>query len=512
MLGYQFLLEVNALDESNNSVWLYFCCLPGFTGGGHTWQPRIIDPGMQSHSLFSGDKITGSSSVSTGDIILGNFPPTPDGTGPTDALKGYTFYGRPVIMKIGLVTDAYASFTTLYTNIITTPAFTWDTITLSLKGRQEELNKKFDTGKFTGTGTGVNGTANLEDVDMPCLLGRAFDFTPVFCGTGGQQVYAVSPLTGISVGEFGSDFHVYEGMYELLFNGVVSDVTLAEPPKGTYSASTSGYIRIGHTPSKRITCSGAQYGMALSATPTNILTSVLTWGGFSSMISSSNWNTFNTADHNERGMYITSQTSISAIMDFILKPLGYWYYDTNGLILLGNLVDPSTMTSSYTVTGITNVNKFLCKKSSDTEGGIPASRVIINYGKNYTIQNESELSYEATDDLKTRVKEEWLKSKSTTAVLSHPQAQDLIIDTALTLVPAAMLSTMYDLHTVKRDVVEVTLFGITPALFYNICFLHLALCITVDFDGRLGYTTKKMLAIGFVLNLVDESATLTLWG
>ena len=147
MLNYQFLLEIDALDASNDPVTLYFCCAPGFSSSGKSWNPNIVDPGLMQVDLFSNGKTNGASTYSFGEIVLGNFKNTETLYGPIDWFKSFQFFGRPVRMFVGLASANYddGGFTLAYTAIIDNISTEWDTFALSLHGRQAELDIPINT-------------------------------------------------------------------------------------------------------------------------------------------------------------------------------------------------------------------------------------------------------------------------------------------------------------------------------------------------------------------------------
>lgn len=512
MNGYQFLLEVDALYQNTVVTTLRFCCQPGYTGGGYTWLPRIINPGLLKISLFSGGKTTGASSYSFGEIVLGNFKQFSDSVGPIDFIKDYNFYGRTVKMYYGPMNASFPSgFTQGFTAVVAGQSHNWETISLSLRGQQAELDVPVSTVKFAGTNAlpnGREGTIDLRGKDKPVLLGRSFNFEPSQCNSA-KLIYAVSPLTGISVDEFGSEFHVYDEGVELYYSGKVADIEAVQPPPGQYSASLDGYIRLGSTPAGQVTCSGCSKGDSLTSHPANLVTKVLTLLGKSSLINTASFTAYATKDKAERGLVATGKNA-STVIDEILAPLGYWYYNATGNLVLGFLEDPSTLTPVYTLTTLpasVNIASFACRKAADTKDGIPASSVTMTYQKNYTIQAQPAGS--VSTDRRQKIALPYSTNAANSILPIHPLSSPFSIDTALSNSNPTFANKVRDLYTDDRELVDVS---ITQNHFLETVGLLPGNCVALDLQGRFGYSGKHMIIVGATIDYAKELTQLTLWG
>ena len=518
MLNYQFLLEIDALDASNDPVTLYFCCAPGFSSSGKSWNPNIVDPGLMQVDLFSNGKTNGASTYSFGEIVLGNFKNTETLYGPIDWFKSFQFFGRPVRMFVGLASANYddGGFTLAYTAIIDNISTEWDTFALSLHGRQAELDIPINTAMFLGNNTppnGIEGDAALKDKLKPVLVGRALNFSPVLCNAS-KLIYACSIQTGLSADEMGSDLHVYDKGVEIACSGVVSLSTLQStaPPVGQYSVTTDGYIRLGSSPAGTVTVSGAATGYALTSHPAILINAILTAAGFNSgdardMLDTNSFNAYAT-DRWERGLFIGSSTNISDVIDSLLAPLGYWYFDASGVARFGIMSDPAGKTPVYSLHSDTNISVFSVAKSQDTAGGIPAKSVGITHGINYTVMTDAAGSVSADRML-------WLKNAYLTAVKAstntiHPLSENLVIGSCIIDETAAALSMLHDLYTVEREIITIEVLN-TPEEFNTARVLNPGDIVSVDLKGRFYYSGKPTVLIGKTVNYVNQTVTLRLW-
>ena len=506
MIGYQFLLEILALNNVGVETVVRYCCAPGYTGGGVAWIPGIVDPGLYQVSLFSANRTQGASSYSYGEIIISNQKNAADPTGPADYLTAYKFNGRPVTMYIGLADAEFpAGFTKAYTAIIESINYDTETVSLTLRGRQAELDSIFDGGVFSGDNilpAGLEGVAtDLKDHPKPVVIGRVNNITPVLCNTA-KLIYAVSPSTGISIAQFGSNIHVYDNGVELYCSGRAVDIEIDVPPAGQFTASDNGYIRLGSTPTGVVTCDVAQDHYALTSTPTALAKYLLTQSGHAQMIAYNSF--YDLHDRNERGLFFTTG-KISALLDQLVSPGGYYYFDRDGYVIFGTLADPATLSPVFTANGATNIVSFQRRAASDTAGGVAPSKITMKYGRNYTVQANPP---QATVERIAWLASEW-RSLSALNPAPQPSSAETVIETCMNSVPTAQLDLLADLYLVDREIIEVE---IIEDEFLAASALYPGACVSLDLAGRFGYAGKHMILVGTLTNYVEERVTLTLWG
>jgi hypothetical protein len=306
-------------------------------------------------------------------------------------------------------------------------------------------------------------------------------------------IYAVSPLTGVSVGELNSGLHVYDSGVELYCEGRTADVETAAPSPGCYLASDNGYIVLGSTPAGTVTCSAAGHGMALVSSPANLITQVLTLAGKSSLINAASFATHAAADRHEAGLYLADKTNLSTIIDQLLAPCSYWYFNHSGELLLGQMTDPAGLTSVYTADSQTNVKSWNQRKSLDTKGGVPASKVTLKYAHNYTVQTR-----------RAWLAEEWRTSAADTAAVIHPASEELLLDTART----ELLPTVTGLYTIPRQLIDIE---IIPSAFLAASVILPGQCVTLNLHGRFGFSGDKTIVVGILIDYIRETVRLTLW-
>ena len=505
MTGYQFLLEINAYNTTNQTEEvLRYSCAPGYTGGGYTWLPYIVDPGLFQVTLFSGGKTSGGSTYSYGEIILGNAKASPSVlSGPIDALKDYVFAGRTVKMYYGLQGALFPSgFTCSYVATMSDATIGWDTVSLSLKGYQALLDRIISYDTFAGDGSPLEGSSELRDKLKPILLGRAKNFSPVLVNAA-LLIYAISPLSGASIGQFNSGIHVYDSGVELYRQGRSTAILTDVPQAGSYLVSDDGYLRLGSSPKGVITCSAVQHDLGLKATPPAIIEWIFTKLFISvPTINAASLTALYLADKKEAGLYLSAKATVSQIIDQLLAPTGYWYFNHAGEVVFGQLVDPSGITPVYYASSDTNIASWSRAKTQDTTNGIPAKTVTVRHEFNYTVITQPlpataviDMGWLATD---------WKATLADTATKVHPNSEEMIIDTAR----GSLVPSLIGLYTVPRELITIT---IIRSDFLAAAAVLPGQCVSVDLKGRFNCSGKRMLVVGILINYVAESVQLTLW-
>jgi hypothetical protein len=516
MIGYQFLLEIDALDGVGAAVTLRFCCQPGYSGGGFTWSPFIVDPGLYQVDLFSGGKTTGPSSNSYGEIILGNFKNVSDATGPTDFLKPYQFYGRAIRMFWGLQGAAFPSgFTQGYSAIIETPTFSWDTITLPLRGPQKLLEQPLDPSwKFDGNNLlpdGFEGGAESAGKQKPYLLGRGFNLTP-HCVNTSKLIYTVSPIYGIGVTDFNSDLHVYDNGVELFMEPLTGAIDVSAPLPGQFTSDGS-YIRLGSSPQGQLTVSAVMRGQGMTSNAGMLVKSFMDSiaPGFTSAATYTDLADYSAFEKYERGIYVTDENTTKAqVIDQMLTPLGWYYFDNTGMMRIGRMAEPETLLSIYTLDSRVNIATINFRPTEDTTGGVPANTITMKYGRNYTPQPATQLAGSVTTDRKAILAAEWKSNTDPGVNSSNPLKDEMIFETSFTGPAPTVLNTLKTLYQVQREIAEIQIINseFIPAL----TTITPGCCMTLVLAGRFGYVAKKMIVIGITVSFVDRTVSVRLWG
>lgn len=479
---------------------------------------RVIDPGLMKFTMFSGSKTFGASTYSFGEVILSN-----NDKG-LDPLKSYAFDGREIRLLEGALGAAFPSgYATIYTATIDSVTWGWDKVTFSIKGKQASMDTPVPCGIFQGNNVlpaGVEGGESLEGKYKPFLLGRCYNITPTLCNTS-KLIYAVSPATGIACTYMGSMFAVYDGGVELTYEGTYSsqaDMEANAPAPGKYRVwEEGGYFRLGSSAAGTITCDAASYGRSVTARPGNLIADLLTISSHS--YDAASVAALTSAFRGECGVFCPSGETVSATMDKICSACGaYWYPNQYGIIHVGQLVDPATLTADYSIsTRGTAIHAAEVQKAQDTAGGIPAYCVTLKRSKNWTVQTDV---FAAVSD----ARKEWLAEEyrltqvsNATVLNAHPKSEEMQIETCLTQGNAAEATRRAGLYSVPRNLVELTLsmdaFGSTANIRPGLCIsLSLEDIAVPGTTHRYAFVDKKMLLIGYTINRVTERISATLWG
>lgn len=516
MKFYQFLIEIDAFDGATVET-LLICGKPQF---GPEWIPAIKDPGLIRSEMFSNNKTFGKSTYSYGEIILNNIPNHAIGEtgGPLDYLRDYNFDGRAIRVYQGDMGYSREDFDLIISATIESVSFNWEEISFTLRSPQVEFDIPLNGGTFLGNNAlplGVEGSeGDLKGKPKPVLLGRVYNASPVLCNTS-KLIYAVSPATGIACTSVGAEFHVYDKGVLLNYGGTYTDQIDMEtnaPLPGHYMVwELGGYFRLGSTPAGNITFDGASYGRSVTAKTSNLIRDALSINGLSGMVEDVSFESLAQAAPFESGIYITNNENLSDVIDRLCSAAGaFWYFDVNRKVVLGQFVDPSTMLPDFSLSTNSIIEKFKREKIKDTPGGMPVHTLRFYHSQNYTIQTDPAES--VSQSRRAWLKEKWLTETVTdeSIKISHPLSGELDIETSLASPDLQEAIRRFNLYSVDRDLV--TLDGILLETFGSVRTLHPGLCFQLDLNGRFGYSPKNMILIGFTVNHVSETVSLSLWG
>jgi hypothetical protein len=192
-----------------------------------------------------------------------------------------------------------------------------------------------------------------------------------------------------------------------------------------YSGSEGTYIRLGSVPAGTFTCDAEttekRAGGLLQAIAEDA-------GIILSEISTADVALLNTVPY-ECGTYVTEETTGIAEMSVIASAVGaYFSFDRLGILRMNRLVLPST--SVFTIYP-DQVMELSLVSTADTDEGIPAWSVTIEYAKNYTVQTD--LDDTAATSRAAFAAQEFRKARaenSTTHTL-YPNAPEVTITSSL---------------------------------------------------------------------------------
>lgn len=360
----------------------------GVVYGGNYYEPRLKQPGNFSQNTFSSGTTRGASQTGYGEIILLN----PDGG--LDAMTTYGFDGRKVVLRKIIAGVA----TILMSCSMEQPTPSWDEVPIRIKDKQQVFNVAIQPTKYLGNNVlpdGVEGTDDIKGQPKPLLYGYGYNISPV-CVNTARLIYQVSDSALLSItavrdrGVPLTAGTAYTTAAEMQAN---------PPTPGTYRVYLAGgMFRLGSLPSGAITCDATEGSTAASRSAAQIANRIALRVITAGEIDSADITALDTANNAEVGTYISTETTISSVLDSIIGSIGGWYgFDSVGVLNMGRIEAPAAgPIATLTEAEIIEIQR---NATNDQGRGVPPYKVNLNYNKNHTIQPAGTLAGSAANEL-----------------------------------------------------------------------------------------------------------------
>lgn len=505
----EYVVTISALHISTlqDKVFYFsgglgFTSSPSSTPSNTFFDPRLNRPYEARRDLF--DKLTTYGAINTGigELSLNNTD------GGLDSLcTDYAINGREV--KIYVAEASSNNFPNDYTLVCKAVANLAQSssteVRVSLSDKMKSLEKPLLNSKYLGNNLLPSGTEgaeeDLKDRRKPRVYGRVQNITPYFVNTA-RLIYQISdkPCSVTTVYSRGIPW-----LSDINFASFsdLNDDTL-EPDQGkfrVYSGTEGTYIRLGSIPAGTLTCD-AQTSETRAA---ELIKTILADAGISDIsltdIASMNAHAY------PCGVYVTEETTgLQVINDFCMAIGAYCSFDRHGVFRLGRLELPST--PSFTLYE-DQFMSFELISTSDTDLGIPAKSLTIEYSKNYTTQTD--LGDTAASDRSSFAKLEYRKAVATSSVaeMLYANSPEITLQTCLLSQQDALFESNRRIALLQhRRAYNITV-SITPDMFNRI---DIGGNVNIIYS-RFGLNNGKSLrCIGITYNFFLHEIVLRLWG
>ena len=445
------------------------------------YEARIVEPISFQRSMFRSGKIGGLSTTNFGTLVLGN------ADAGLDALAGYAFDGRTVVVKIGSDTDAYSAFTTIFTGTSDSIEFDDTKISVRLKDKQLLFEAPVQGTLYAGSG-GTEGGDDLKGKPKPLTFGKISNITPV-------RVDVANAI-----------YQVHDGQIEAI-DAVYEDGVVVDP--ADYTADlTNGRFTLDSVSTGTITADiqGAKPSGSYKSTADQIIRLLVTaYGGLTDPgdLDTSSFTALNTANSNVVGVFIDKSTKMQTVLDTIANSVGAFYgFKRDGTFQVGRVEAPAVSAdASFTAVEIIELTREAT--------AIPPYRTVVSHTKNFTVQSSDRLSASTTDARRTFVENQFRTETSTDASVQtkHPEAPTLEVATLLTTAAnaATEASRLQTLFGADRDFYKVKL-KTQPFT------LELNDTVEITF-ARYNLTSgKKFRVISLIEDAANNEIDLELWG
>ncbi len=515
MYAPEYLVEIDAYTGSGVETLRYsmsgYRTKPSDTPASTLYPAVVADPGTIRRALWGDGKTMGLGQISYGAIELINVD------GALDALLGYGFDGRKVrVLRLANARAAYSTATVVFRGTVehVDSDAARDRLRLRLYDRRLELDKPVQTNRYGGTTTAggiadhlADGTADMKDRPKPFVCGKVFNISPL-------TVNPFDLIYQVHDGEV-SAITVYDGRVALTLTQDYATVALLQAatiPPGKYGTCLAeALFRLGVATWFTLTADVTQGATAADRTTSACVEAVLTKMGLtgSDNIDATSFSDFATLCDQEVGIYLDGdQTGSEAIGRLLASVGGYLVPSATGPFQVGR--GPDIGSSTWELDENTIVGDIGIVANPDTENGLPAWRIILRYGRNYTVQTGEMVCPGTTAALKSFAETEYreVKADDSAVKTKHLLAPELTIDTLLTDATEAgdEIDRRADLYGVARDVLTL------PVALSDADDMTLGSTGTLTLD-RFGWGSGKLFTvIEREDRLADGQAVLTLWG
>lgn len=514
-----YLLEIGAHDGTelktlrvSNGNFGGYVTGPNDNPADTLYPSGIIEPGYISRHLFAEGRTMGPSEVGYGDIIIANT------SGMFDDWLNYGFDGRSVVLKrMGNARMAFAGAQTLLrataTRLDTSDAY--KTLRLRLYDRRLELDKPLQQNRYAGTtlsaGATAEGTADMKGRPKPLVYGKALN-VPAVPVNPFNLIYQVSDGAVSSIA-------AYDGGAPLSNAGDFANLSAlagATVLAGRYATCLSlGLFRLGGTPAKVVTADVVEGSTLALRNAGAIATRIMTRMGLTGTanINAASFTALSSAAPAELGIFINDDRTAKAVLSDVLGSVGAWLVPSVlGVFEVGRLSAPGTP--------VLELGKFDIHTDGDgsigivanpdTDGGLPAFRVNLTYGRNWQVQDDAGLAQcvSAAQRAFLALDRRTVKAENLSLLTKHPLAPELTVDTLIVSEAdaATEAARLLTLHGTRRDLVR------GSARRGDVVSAPLNETISIKLN-RLGYQAGRALrVIGRREDPANERVDLWLWG
>ena len=467
-----YLLDLPVrLPESATDI-LRFC-----TGAGYTtkptddppnvfYEPRLVQPGLLTQSMFSEGCTSGSSSGGWGEIVLSNT------TGDLDYLIDCGLDGVAPVVRCGYADKPLSTFAPNMPGTVEQPEVTLEQVVVRIKDRTVELRVPVQQETYAGNNVlpeGLEGTADLKDKYKPLLSGKCNNCTPVLVNSS-KLIYQISSgLCGIP------------GVYD---NGVpltaaadystLEDLLATAPAAGCYSvfsSVTGTYFRLGSSPAGLITSDGIE--TAINTAGQIIKRRVSAVLGEDQIVAQSIIDMDRVAPYVVGFFASTDAVNVSDLLDNICGDVGGWWgFDLDNHFWAKQLTSPVAAQALLNLSDL-EIETFERLATADSDKGLPVYRVNVDFSRNWTVQTtglagsvqayqqiyDTDDSEQLTAERRALLGMEYIRTKQEDlSVLDfHPLAAEITLKTTLDQLADANTEAIrvLNLRKVRRDRIKV---------------------------------------------------------
>ncbi len=383
-----------------------------------------------------------SSGADAGQIVLSNLPDNIASAGPLDALAEWAWQRRKA--SLYWVTDTWAGRTLIATGMMEQPVAPLSagssvdsTLVFPLRDPRSLLDVPLQPTKFAGSNVGaagVEGASDLKGRPKPILYGLVSNIPGVRVNAS-QLIWQIADKA-VSVlcardGGVAITLGIVRGSLASLQSNNTTDGRY-----DTYSGAEGTFVKFGSTPLRSVTFD-AQEGANSAARTHAQIWSRMRQERCGTPAGGAGFNTasitaVDALDAQEVGFWWSDEmTKLDAVNEILTSLSGFELQEFTGLWKINRLVAPSgTNVLDFVVLGpgtrLTStaraIDGLVRVRPSGSKNGAPPYRVNVQWGRNYTVMQESDFFGAAVQRLRDKFSTEWRVETATNSAIWDPVA------------------------------------------------------------------------------------------
>ena len=363
-----------------------YATLPTDTPANTFIMPRLKQPVDIARNITRPGAAFGRATISFGDLVILN------GDGALDGWLEYGFDGQTLVLYRGIQGSVIPSAWTPYTLTMSHAEFGADTITISVRDRQFELDQPLQSTKYAGDNAlpgGLEGVAaDLKGKVKPAGFGEPFNIAPPIVNTA-RLIYqarhgALAEIVAVyDMGVALTEETAYTSEAELLDDSL-------QPSAGAYKVYLAGgYIRLGSKSIGVVTAQVRQGATAADRTAAQIFVQLLARAGLdSSDYEAGDITALDAANPAVLGFWTDGDATIGDVATRVAKSVGAWWgVDRAGKFRIKRLVIAQPNNGARTFTADHLLRPLARQAANDDR--VPVKRLVLRYRENHTIQSAS---------------------------------------------------------------------------------------------------------------------------
>ena len=413
---------------------------------------RLKTPLLSRRDMF--DKLTTYGAISAGG---GEITAVNDG-GLDELVTDYATNGREVSMWVAkkYSKNFPADYSLIYRGTIKLITSTFDTLKIQISDKMQSLENPLLQTKYLGNNAlpnGLEGSASdIKGERKPRVYGPVKNLSPYLVNTA-SLIYQVSDKPcAVSAAYSRGVQWAFSGNYATIAD--LQNVTLNPPSNGykVYSGAEGCYIKVGSVPAGTVTVHAATSEKRCAEL---IKTIALDAGIALADINLDDVAALNVITY-QCGVWVSGETTALQAMSFIASGIGaYFSFDRLGVLRMSRLEAPSGLPVLEILPDI--VSKIELVSTADTDQGVPAKTLTLEYAKNYTVQTD--LDNTAAAGRAAFSAAEWRHAVATSASAAalYVDAPEIMVETSLANEADALAESTRRIEQLQsRRVFEVT--------------------------------------------------------